>query len=68
MKAPRITKEELKAKLERGEDITLIDVRNDKDYAESDVRLPGAVRVPLGELEARAGEFDPEREVVAYCT
>lgn len=68
MKAERITKEELKAAIERGEPVTLLDVRNLFDYQSSEVKLPGAVRIPVAELEARVGELDPAREVVAYCT
>ena len=29
--------------------------------------IPGAVNIPLGELEARLAELDPGREIVAYC-
>lgn len=68
MKVPRITKEELKRKLEAREDITLIDVRNETDYSTSEVKIPGAVRVPLEELEVRLTGFDSSREAVAYCT
>ncbi len=68
MKVPRITKEELKAKLDRGEDLLIIDVRNDKAYNRSDVKIPGAIRVPVSEIEFRADEFDRNHEVVTYCT
>lgn len=68
MPAPRITKEELKAKMDRGEGFLLLDVRNPTDYADSEVQIPGAKRIPLEDLEKRIGEFDPGKEVVAYCT
>ena len=68
MKAPRITKEELKKKLDANEDVILLDVRNPADYAMSHVRIADAVRIPLEELEKRAGELDRNKEVVAYCT
>jgi len=68
MKARTITREDLKARLERGGTLTILDVRNQSDYQNSDVRLPGAVRIPVEELEARSGELDPSGEVVAYCT
>ena len=29
--------------------------------------LPGAINIPLSELEARLGELHPDQEVVAYC-
>jgi len=36
---------------------------DDYDWA----RLPGAVNVPLKELDARAGELDRSRPVIVYC-
>ena len=65
---PRITVEELKRKMDGGEDFLLLDVRNPADYASSAIRITGAVRIALDELEAKAGGLDPGREVVAYCT
>ncbi len=45
--------------------VTVLDVRPSEEYAAG--HLPGAVNIPLSELEQRLGELDPEREVVAYC-
>lgn len=47
------------------DEIVLIDVRPEAEYRAA--HLPGAVHVPLGELTERMAEFEPEREVVAYC-
>lgn len=68
MTAPRITKEDLLRKLENKEDIQLIDVRNPTDYANSDLKIPGSVRIPLDEIEAHIGNLDRDKEVIAYCT
>lgn len=68
MKAPRITKEDLEKKMEAGEDLLIIDVRNDGDYKASGFKLPGAVRVALEEVEGFAASVDRVRQVVAYCT
>lgn len=68
MQAHRITRDELKKKIDAKEDITILDVRNDSDYSSSKIRLQGAKRIPLSELNVRAGEIDPKKEVVAYCT
>lgn len=68
MKAPRITGKELKRRLDAGEDVVLLDVRSPADYAASRVKIINAVRIPLDELEKRAGELDPDKEVAAYCT
>lgn len=53
--------------LERARDglITVLDVRPSEEYAAGHV--PGAINVPLKELEAHLDSFDPEHEIVAYC-
>jgi hypothetical protein len=48
---PRITVEELKRRMDAGEDFTVIDTRNPTAWAESDTMLPEAIRVPLDKLE-----------------
>lgn len=45
--------------------VTVLDVRPPEEYAAG--HLPGAVNIPLSELEQRLGELEPEQEVVAYC-
>ena len=45
--------------------VTVLDVRPPEEYAAG--HLPGAVNIPLVELEKRLKEIDPAREVVAYC-
>lgn len=45
--------------------VTVIDVRPPEEYAAGHV--PGAVNIPLSELEKHLDEFDPKQEIVAYC-
>ncbi len=45
--------------------VTILDVRPEDEFALG--HLPGALNIPLRELEARLDEIDPEQEVVAYC-
>ena len=66
--APRITVDELKRRMEAGEDFTMIDVRNPKAWAESDTQIPEAIRVSLDDLEVSLPRIPKERPVVAYCT
>jgi Rhodanese-like domain len=66
--APRITVEELKGRMESGEDFTLIDTRNPQAWAESDTQIPEAIRVPVDELEANLPRISKSKPVVAYCT
>ena len=60
-----ITASELKARMDAGEDIQLIDVRQPDEYAFS--RIDGAKLIPLGEIVSRMNEIDPTRETVVHC-
>jgi rhodanese-related sulfurtransferase len=66
--APRITVEELKRRMDGGEELTLIDTRNPHAWAEADTTLPGAIRVPLDRLHDNLPRIDKSKPVVAYCT
>jgi rhodanese-related sulfurtransferase len=66
--APRITVDELKRRMEAGEDFTLIDVRNPEAWAESDTQIPEAIRVSLDKLEVNLPRIPKDSPVVAYCT
>lgn len=58
---------DVKAKLDAGEPVVLLDVRQPEEYAIC--RLAGSVLIPLGELPQRVGELDvPDgATVVVYC-
>lgn len=60
----RIPLQELVKRLRSGA-TTLLDVRPSDEYAAG--HLPGALNIPLAELEERLRELSPDREVVAYC-
>jgi rhodanese-related sulfurtransferase len=45
--------------------VTVLDVRPEDEFAMG--HLPGALNIPLGELERRLGELPANREIVAYC-
>ncbi len=59
-----IDREVLFARVRSGE-VTLLDVRPLEEYDAG--HIPGAVSVPLSELEARLAEIPLDRDVVAYC-
>jgi rhodanese-related sulfurtransferase len=66
--APRITIQELKRRMNAGEDFTVIDVRNPQAWAETDTVIPEAIRVPLDALEDNLPRIPKNRPTVAYCT
>jgi rhodanese-related sulfurtransferase len=56
---------DLKRRMDKGDDIQLIDVRQPEEYAVS--KIEGAKLIPLGELMNRIKELDPNRETVIHC-
>ena len=60
-----ITSTELKQRLDNGDDIQLIDVREDFELAIA--KIPGAKHIPLAQVLARMDEIDPSRETVVHC-
>jgi membrane protein DedA with SNARE-associated domain/rhodanese-related sulfurtransferase len=64
----RITPEELKTKLDGGEDMIVVDVRDRIDFESEPAIIPGALHLTVDELDARHGEIPRERDIVLYCT
>jgi len=56
---------ELKAKIDRGDNFTLIDVREPHEFQIG--RIPGSVLIPLGELPKKLGDLDPSANYVMHC-
>ncbi len=65
---PRITKEQLKAKMEKGEDIIVLDVRTGMSYKGSDIKIKGAMRIPPDAIDMRYKELPLDKEIITYCT
>ena len=59
-----VSRAELMARLREGS-VTVIDVRPGDEYDAG--HLPGAINIPLGEVEDRLKDLPAGREVVAYC-
>ena len=60
-----ITAIELKRRIDLGQDVQLIDVREPHEYAIA--RLPNTTLIPLGQITNRRSEIDPSRETIVYC-
>jgi adenylyltransferase/sulfurtransferase len=60
-----ITVEQLKARLDRGEEVFILDVRNPEEF--QICRIPGSTLLPLPQLGLRFGELDPGRATVVHC-
>jgi len=61
---PQITPVELKRRLDAGEEVFVLDVREPHEYQIVNI---GAPLIPLGELPNRLNELDPNREIVVHC-
>jgi rhodanese-related sulfurtransferase len=56
---------DLKARLDRGEDVFVLDVREPFEIAIAP--FPRASHIAMGEIPARLAELDPDRETVVVC-
>ena len=61
---PQISPIELKRRLDAGEDLFVLDVREPHEYQIANL---GAKLIPLGDLPARVNELDSSREIVVHC-
>ena len=64
----RISPEDLKAKLDAGEPLAIVDLRHPLDFLPYPQVLPGAIRLAPSEIEQRNAEIPRDREVILYCT
>lgn len=64
---PTITLDELRAKLDRKDDFTLVEVLAPAKYRKG--HLPGAISVPYTDVERLAARRLPDKnkEIVVYC-
>lgn len=68
MEATRVTVDEVKERMQRGEPFAFIDTRNPTDWNEANTKLPGAIRIPADEIEQHLNEIPRDRAVITYCT
>jgi adenylyltransferase/sulfurtransferase len=63
--ATEISSVELKQRLDRGDRLTLVDVREPNEYQIN--RIAGSVLIPLGDVPSRYRELDPDGEIIVHC-
>ena len=63
---PVVTKDELRERLERGDDLQVVNVLEPSKHALGLIR--GSLTIPYAELPRRWSELDKSREVVTYCS
>ena len=67
MRIDRITPEELKRKLDAGEEVVIVDLRGSLDFEAEPAMIPGAVHLDYADLEEVSDELAKAAEVVLYC-
>ncbi|MSO51202.1 MAG: molybdenum cofactor biosynthesis protein MoeB [Acidobacterium sp.] len=63
--ADALTSLELKAELDRGQKLVILDVREPQEYQIN--KIPGSILIPLGDLPKRYVELDPNARIVSQC-
>jgi sulfur-carrier protein adenylyltransferase/sulfurtransferase len=61
---PQITVQELKQRLDAGEDLMILDVREPFEYQIANI---GGTLIPQGEVPKRLAEIDRNREIIVQC-
>lgn len=68
VKTARVAPEEVKAMLDSGQKVFIVDLRHPLDYLPDPRVLPGALRISPDALMERSGEIPRDRDIVLYCT
>jgi membrane protein DedA with SNARE-associated domain/rhodanese-related sulfurtransferase len=68
LRMARITADELRQKLEAGENPVILDLRSSTELVQDQAVILGAIHLGLDELEKRQHEFPHDRDIVVYCS
>jgi len=63
----RVTPEEVKEKLDTGEDLLILDLRDSFEFQANPQTIPGALHLSIEELEAEHHKIPRDREIVLFC-
>jgi membrane protein DedA with SNARE-associated domain len=68
LRIARITVDDLKAKIDRGEQLVIVDLRHSMDFEADPETIPGAFRMDAAELQEKNDRLPRDRDVILYCT
>jgi rhodanese-related sulfurtransferase len=68
MEITRITVDEVRERLARGEPLTVVDARSAEAWGKAETQIPGSVRVPPDDVAGHVDQVPRDRAVVTYCT
>lgn len=64
----RLTVAEVEDLINRGQPVTFIDSRNPIAWGSSKIKVPGAIRVPIDEVQQYLASLPRDRRLIVYCT
>jgi membrane protein DedA with SNARE-associated domain len=68
LRIARISVDELKRKIDAGENLSIVDLRHSLDFEADPETIPGAIRLDSKDLAEKNGLLPLDREIVLYCT
>jgi rhodanese-related sulfurtransferase len=68
MTIDRISPQDAKTLELTGEPVVYVDSRNPKAWAESEEKIPSAIRIPADDVVSRVHDLDRDARIIAYCT
>jgi membrane protein DedA with SNARE-associated domain len=68
LRVSRITVDELKEKMDAGENITIVDLRHSLEFEAQPETIPGAFRMDAKEIQEKNDRLPRDREVILFCT
>ena len=68
LRISRINVDELKQKIDAGEELVIVDLRHSMDFEADPETIPGAFHMDSKELEEKDDRLPRDREVILYCT
>jgi len=68
LRISRITVDELKEKIDSGEELVIVDLRHSVDFEADPETIPGAFRMDAKDLQENDDRLPRDREVILYCT
>lgn len=64
----RVSVDDVRAMIERGDPVGFVDSRNAIAWASSKIKIRGAQRVPIDEVDAHLERLPRDRRLIVYCT
>lgn len=68
LRIARISVDELKKKIDLGENVAIVDLRHSVDFEANPETIPGALHMDAQDLEKNDGRLPRDRDVILYCT